>query len=71
MGVWTVYERPIDYPLGFVARLHHVYNNGTHAPTLTAYFGSTLESVRKQLPPDLFNMGRQPEDDLKIVETWI
>lgn len=50
LGLWTVYERPRDYPQGFVARLHHAYNDGTHAPTSRACYGPTLESVRANFP---------------------
>jgi hypothetical protein len=71
LNLWTVYERPSDYTQGFVARLHHAYANGTHGPTSLACYGPSLESVRAQLPGGLYNLGRQPDDDPCIVETWI
>lgn len=71
LGLWTVYERPADYPIGFVARLHHVYAGGLSGATLTAVYGPDLASVRRKLPAGLENLGREPEDDPHIVETWI
>lgn len=71
LGVWTVYRRPRDYPAGFVVRMHQVYADGTHAPTSLAYFGPDLASVRAQLPRGLHNVGRRPEDEAQIVESWL
>lgn len=72
LPIWTVYERPTDYPQGFVARMHVVGRNAEESgPTATAYFGPTLESVRQQLPPGLVCLGREPADEPQIVESWV
>lgn len=70
LKVWTVYERPTDYPNGFVARLHLA---GAHAsgPTTAAFFGPTLDSVRAQLPPGLVRLDRHACDKPQIVEVWL
>jgi len=70
VDIWTVYERPTDYPSGFVARLH-VVSEGETNPTDTAFFGPTLESVRKQIPQGLYRMDRCPLDEPQIVEVWL
>lgn len=70
LRVWTIYDHPRDYPEGFMARLFMVHPGG-YGPRNVAFYGPTLESVRNQLPPGLYNLGRQPEDEPHIVETWI
>jgi len=70
LHMWVIYERPQDYPHGFVARLH-LAQKGETAPTMKAFFGPTLESVREQLPPGLVSIARDPRDEPQIVETWL
>lgn len=69
LGLWTIYERPRDYPNGYVARL---WKLGT--PTNTVLHGDTLEEVRFLLDkcyPGLVRIPRSPRDDPQIVETWL
>ncbi|WP_155831239.1 hypothetical protein [Hyphomicrobium sp. 802] len=68
--MWTIYERPTDYPNGFIARLF-VHGPGIFGPSLETVKGATLQEVRAGLPKGLFCMPRFPEDDPKIVEVWI
>lgn len=68
--MWVLYERPTDYPNGFVGRLHLVGLNG-YGPTDRVVFGETLDSVREQLPPGLVNIGRASEDEPQIAEAWL
>jgi hypothetical protein len=70
-SLWTVYERPADYPGGFVARRHVVDGKGGMVPTPEAFYGGSLDSVRDQLPPGLVMLARQPEDHPHIVEVWL
>jgi hypothetical protein len=70
LPMWTVFERPDDYPDGFIARLFLVRHSVVRATT-TVVFGDTLDDVRAQLPPDLYNLGRQAGDKPSVVETWI
>lgn len=80
---YTIYERPRDYPEGYVVRKWRVLpgklvNAGVHAKT------ATLEEARRSLPAGLTCLGRdviagQTEggktviqlDDQCIVETWL
>ncbi len=71
LTIWTVYERPLDYPEGFVARMHVVLRDGRFGPTDTAFYGPTLDSVRRQLPGGLVAIARDPSDEPQIVECWI
>jgi len=70
LHMWTVFERPDDYPDGFIARLFVVRRSVVRA-TSTCVTGPTLEAVRAQLPPDLYNLGREAGDLASVVETWI
>lgn len=70
LSLWTIYEKPADYPLGFVARRFEVHT-GHAVATLDAHYGSTLASVREKLPPSLYAIARCAGDDPCVVETWI
>lgn len=71
LHLWTVYDHPHDFPDLFVARLYVVGSGPNFGATDRIVTGPTLEAVRAQLPAGLHNLGRQPDDDPKIVETWI
>ena len=70
LEIWTVYEKPADYPQGWVARCWRV-GPGQHSSPGEAFFCLTLEDARKCVPPGLHCMPAMPEDDPVIVETWI
>jgi hypothetical protein len=71
LEIWTVYERPRDFPaFRFVVRVHEV-RAGAHGPTGRAWGAQTLEDVRSVIPPGLYRMDRNPDDDPIIVETWL
>lgn len=72
LTLWVVYRRPSDFSNSFVVRRQLVLRSGVvvieTAPFCT---GPSLDAVRSALPPYLYNMGRQPEDDPVIEEVWI
>jgi hypothetical protein len=68
LNMWTIYERPLDYPTGYIARRCEVRGEVVH--TADVRVGPTLEAVRRQLPPGLYRQSRQPGDDPVIVEVW-
>jgi len=70
LPMWVVYCRPKDFPSAYVARMH-VIGGGGHYATKMHVIGMTVDEVRELLPPGLYNLGRNPEDDAKIVEVWI
>lgn len=70
LPMWTIYERPTDYPDGFVVRRCVASKDGV-VHDLEAQYAPTLEEARKHIPPGLYNLGRQPDDDAVIVEVWI
>lgn len=67
--LWTIYEKPSDYPDLFVARMFV-----GDKPTALVLLGKTLDEVREALSrahPGMCCMPRDPRDDPKIVETWL
>ena len=67
LTLWPIYDSPTDFPAGtFVARRFELDN-----PTPDFVTGRTLAEVRAKIPPGLYNIGRYPQDDPKIVEVWI
>ena len=75
LSLWTVYERPRDYPDEFVARRFTVgpHLGGTCAgPTDDVLRAAHLAALRAQLlARGLVCIARHPEDDPCIVETWL
>jgi hypothetical protein len=72
--MWVVYERPSDYPDGFIARLWAVTLTGTMPlPFKDAVLtGATLEEIREKLTPyGLCRLERDPRDEPQIVEVWV
>jgi hypothetical protein len=69
MVIWTIYNRPLDYPEKFVARRWLATPQPT--PTDEVIVADELDGLRRQLPAGLYRMERQPGDDPFIVECWI
>jgi hypothetical protein len=65
--IYAIYDHPFDYPDEFVCRVWH----GMTAELKLFARGKTLAEVRAKLPRGVHNLGRLPEDDPKIVESWI
>lgn len=66
LNIWVVYERPLDYPGGFIARRFEL-----DSPTTDIRKGESLNAVRDQLPPGLTRIDRDPNDEPQIVECWL
>lgn len=62
----VIYDRPIDCPTKFVARLFDL-----ETPTPYAAIANTLDDVRKQLPMRFTRLDAFESDDPVIVEVWI
>jgi hypothetical protein len=70
--LWAIYERPRDMPeIPFVVRGFSVRGSEI-VPDSEHRVADDLEGARGQLPATAdVNLGRQPNDDPKIVETWM
>lgn len=70
LSIWTVYDRPKDYPDTFVARRFEA-GKGVHGPTGDTVTGD-LNQIREAMNMNgLYRMPRAPSDDRHIVETWM
>jgi hypothetical protein len=69
LGLWTIYEKPDDYPDKFVGRLFVL-----DQPTTVALVGPTLDSVRefiRRASPGLTCIPRFEHDHPSVIETWL
>lgn len=68
--MWTVYDRPKDYPDDVVARMYEV---GAGKITATDHVmkgeGESLRAVF--LRAGLTRLARDPDDDANIMECWV
>lgn len=64
--MWTVYDSPTDFPDLFVARRWLL-----DRPTEEVLQDKTLDGLRRKLRQGLVRLERSPQDDPKIVETWL
>jgi hypothetical protein len=72
MKLWTIYERPAEYPNLYVARESEVGGNEDAPRTKRMKFSSDLSALRKQMEQlGLTQHKREPEDQLYIVEVWL
>lgn len=71
LAMWTVYEKPKDYPIGWIARMFEVTGAGPR-PTRYVIKSAELEPIRMKLArAGLFRLNREPGDEPQIVETWL
>lgn len=69
--MWTIYDHPIDYPIGFIARMWMV-EGGREQWTPQILTSSRLADLRDKLrSKGLTPIPRAPADDATIVETWL
>lgn len=65
--IWTVYDHPSDFPDNFVARKFAL-----DKPTAEILVSDNIYKLRVALKcMGLVCLTRAPEDDPKIVETWL
>ena len=66
--VWVIYERPRDYPEGFVVRVHY----GLFPERACSLVPSLIEARQIAVAAGAsVRLDRMPEDDGPIVETWL
>lgn len=69
---WVIYEKPKDYPSGFVVRRWLISTEGDCGiyPERLALYAASLLEARALVPAGLYCLARSPEDDACIVEVW-
>lgn len=65
---YVIYDSPKDYPGKWVARRWTIRHGQIIAGP--AYICDSLEAAREHVPFELFNIGRQPDDEPTIKEVW-
>ena len=73
LSLWTVYDHPRDFSKSYVARMYTVGDGGSEQATEEILIATTLETLRYILEYEftLTCIQRDPNDDPKIVETWL
>jgi hypothetical protein len=74
--IWTIYYGSVEAPGKFIIRRWTVprpeHSNHPSQPVPhEAWVCATLESARAKLPPGCVGMGRAPDDDPTVIESWI
>lgn len=69
MKSYTIYNDTLDHPGVYCVREWKIEKQAIPGPLLGT--ANTLEDARKIVPFGLHLIPRSPEDDSKIVETWI
>lgn len=71
VSIWTVYDKPLDYPEQFVARRFEVFA-GLARPTDDVITSLYLERIRMDMQArGLYRLDRNPNDEPCIVECWL
>lgn len=71
LSLWTIYNHPSDYPDNFVARRFTTDREGIHV-TENVMVGQSLSGLRMVMRMSgLTCIQRSPQDDPKILETWL
>lgn len=72
LKMWTLYDRPSDYPEAIVARRWSIEADGlAHSEPLTIV-AATVQPIRDALAAaGLVGLPRAPDDDPIIMETWL
>lgn len=63
----AVYEKPLDYPDKYVARLWGIKNK----PTSIVVVKDSLEEIRNAIPKGMHRLGATSMDDPVLIETYI
>jgi hypothetical protein len=70
LSIWTIYDRPKDFPEGFIARRFEVA--GGETVTTRDTLNGALNDIRLAFErAGLVNICRQEGDEPQIVESWI
>lgn len=67
--VWTIFERPLDYPEGFVTRRQRATAGRIEVDEFK-YCSPSLEQARSHVPAGLHCLPRQEGDPPFLVEVW-
>lgn len=66
LPIIVLYEKPIDYPEHYVARLFNV-----NKPTKVIVIKDSLQELRKTIPVHMLKINRSTLDESQIIESYI
>lgn len=69
--MWTIYDKPTDFPTTFVARRHDVGKGGKPYPAEHAITGDLSKLRTLFLQAGLTCISRHEQDEPQIVEVWL
>jgi hypothetical protein len=69
--IWTITRNPKDFPGKYVVHGHDVHAGFTKPHYEPLAVVNSLDEARAALPPGLYNLGRKPDDEPQIVESWV
>jgi hypothetical protein len=67
---YTIYDRPRDYPEGFVVREWLIERGNPQPQPGRSWTAVSLAGARSWVPDGLFRIPRSADDDPRILETW-
>lgn len=70
LEIWTIYDRPDDYPSKFVVRKFDIVGQMI-MPTEEINLADTVDEARELVPEGLCLIPRSPEDHINVVESWV
>jgi hypothetical protein len=70
LEMFTVFERPLDFPAHFVVRRSFVLAGGETKLDVVPRLASDLDNARQLIPPWLHCQPRHELDEPQIVEVW-
>ena len=71
LTIWTIFDKPKDFPEGYIARRFEVSEGGRTLATRDTLTGK-LEDIRMALEKaGLMKMAREDGDEPQIVENWV
>ena len=71
LTIWTIYDKPKDYPHGFIAR-KFLASRDSLVPTQSIMICSNIEPIQQELEANGFaKVSRDFADQPSIVESWL
>lgn len=71
MTQWVIYEKPSDYPDGYVLRAAFIMKGNQVMIDNVAWYAADPDELRAIMPTGFVRLARMEQDDPVILETWI
>jgi hypothetical protein len=71
LTAYAIYDHPKDHPRFWVVREWQLVTSESHPLAGPVCLANSLEEARAMMPAELVRLGRNPQDDPCLVETWL